>query len=165
MQTHIGIDLSYTATGIAMTGHQPSTFGTKPGPPHHERALTISGEIQRHLALTDGLICIEGGVNRSQAAFNSGILHGVVRCALRSNWHRVRLIPPATVKKYATGKGNVDKVAVIVAARERLGIDTLDDNEADAAWLLAIAHDLAGDPVVDLPKTHRSALDKLEAPA
>lgn len=40
-----------------------------------------------------------------------------------------------TIKKHATGKGNSDKTAMIAAANKR-GWPTNDDNEADALWLL-----------------------------
>lgn len=43
------------------------------------------------------------------------------------------------MKKYATGKGNSGKPAMIAAAKERLGYKGNNDNEADALWLLEIA--------------------------
>jgi Holliday junction resolvasome RuvABC endonuclease subunit len=52
-----------------------------------------------------------------------------------------RGIPVATIKRHVTGRGNVDKTAVIVAVRA-LGFDPADDNEADALALLdwALVH-------------------------
>ncbi|MFQ5510204.1 MAG: crossover junction endodeoxyribonuclease RuvC [Leptospirillia bacterium] len=44
-------------------------------------------------------------------------------------------VPVGTIKKYATGKGNAGKAAVIAAVRER-GYEPADDNEADAIALL-----------------------------
>lgn len=44
-------------------------------------------------------------------------------------------IPVGTVKKLATGKGNADKDAMVVAARARWGHEPEDDNEADALWI------------------------------
>lgn len=44
-------------------------------------------------------------------------------------------VPVGVIKKHATGKGNADKDAMIAAARNA-GVDTNDDNEADAFWLL-----------------------------
>jgi Holliday junction resolvasome RuvABC endonuclease subunit len=46
-----------------------------------------------------------------------------------------RGVPVATIKRHATGKGNADKDAVIIAVRA-LGFDPRDDNEADALALL-----------------------------
>jgi Holliday junction resolvasome RuvABC endonuclease subunit len=44
-------------------------------------------------------------------------------------------VPVGTIKKFATGKGNADKAAMI-AAMERRGHAPADDNEADALALL-----------------------------
>jgi len=43
------------------------------------------------------------------------------------------------IKKYATGKGNAGKPAMIYAAQTKLGYQGDDDNEADALWLLELA--------------------------
>ena len=46
-------------------------------------------------------------------------------------------VPVGTVKKYATGKGNANKDAMVVAAKEKWSdIDIKDDNQADALWIL-----------------------------
>ena len=44
-------------------------------------------------------------------------------------------VPVATIKKFATGKGNADKQAVIAAVKAK-GFQPQDDNEADALALL-----------------------------
>ena len=50
-------------------------------------------------------------------------------------------IPVGTIKRHATGKGNADKVAMLEAARARFGEGVIDDNQADALWLLSVALD------------------------
>ena len=45
------------------------------------------------------------------------------------------LVTPSQLKKFATGKGNVDKNVVIKEVYKRFGIDTDDDNTADAVVL------------------------------
>lgn len=47
--------------------------------------------------------------------------------------------PVGTLKKFATGKGNAGKDAMIKTCRDRLEVKPKDDNEADALWLLAWA--------------------------
>jgi Holliday junction resolvasome RuvABC endonuclease subunit len=48
----------------------------------------------------------------------------------------------ATLKKFATGKGNAEKGAMILAAKVKWPDATIeDDNEADARWLWQYAHD------------------------
>ncbi len=163
----IGVDLSYVATGIAWNDPRngnavTDTFATHPDDGvNTERAAIIAGHVHAHASEAD-LVVIEDGVNRSHAAFASGILHGIVRHTLSHIAGRIVLIPPATLKKYATGKGNADKTAVVVAARERLGYDGLDNNEADALWLRAIGYHLLARPVAAMPQTHVAALHKLE---
>ena len=46
---------------------------------------------------------------------------------------------PPTIKKHATGKGNASKDVVLDAARQRWGDAIIDDNAADARWLLDLA--------------------------
>lgn len=49
-------------------------------------------------------------------------------------------IPVGTIKKFATGKGNANKAAMILAAQARWpDANILDDNEADARWIWAYA--------------------------
>lgn len=43
-------------------------------------------------------------------------------------------VPVGTIKRFATGKGNANKAAMIAAAREQ-GEQITDDNQADAYWL------------------------------
>ncbi len=52
-------------------------------------------------------------------------------------------VPVGTIKRYATGKGNADKAAMIAAMRAR-GFTPADDNEADALALLLWATDAEG---------------------
>jgi len=54
-------------------------------------------------------------------------------------------IPVGTIKKYATGKGNSNKEAMVKAAKERWpDIDLVDDNQADALHLWAWAQEEYG---------------------
>ena len=52
-------------------------------------------------------------------------------------------VPVGTIKRFATGKGNADKAAVIAALRER-GFSPTDDNEADAIAILLWAKATTG---------------------
>ena len=55
-------------------------------------------------------------------------------------------MPVGVIKRFATGKGNAGKDAVIAAMRAR-GFSPADDNEADALALLlwAAAHRVGGE--------------------
>lgn len=49
------------------------------------------------------------------------------------------------IKKHATGKGNSNKDAMISAAKEKWpGVDIVDDNHADALWLLDLTKSKLG---------------------
>lgn len=63
-------------------------------------------------------------------------------------------IPVATAKKFATGKGNANKEAMMAAARERWPGWVGDDNEADARWIAACARGSQA----ERPKTAKEAL-------
>ena len=156
----IGCDLSFSETGIAWPGAVDTFQTSKDAGDLIKRAMMIAAHVHAH-ANEATLVVIEDGVHRSFAAFNSGVLHGVVRHTLAHIANRIVLVPPATLKKYATGKGNANKTAMIVTARERLGYLGMNDNEADALWLRAIGHELLGDPLCEMPKTHLVALEKL----
>ena len=52
-------------------------------------------------------------------------------------------VPVGTIKRFATGKGNADKDAVLAAMRER-GFQPTDDNEADAIAILLWAMETRG---------------------
>ena len=52
-------------------------------------------------------------------------------------------VPVGTIKRFATGKGNADKQAMIAAMRER-GFEPADDNEADAIAILLWAIETRG---------------------
>ncbi|PWS34576.1 hypothetical protein DFH01_23840 [Falsiroseomonas bella] len=52
-------------------------------------------------------------------------------------------VPVGTIKRFATGKGNADKAAMIAAIQAR-GFAPADDNEADAIALLLWATDAKG---------------------
>ena len=44
-----------------------------------------------------------------------------------------------TLKKYATGKGKASKIEMVEAAEKKFGFRPVDDNHADALWLLDYA--------------------------
>ena len=67
-------------------------------------------------------------------------------------------VPVGTIKRFATGKGNADKQAMIAAMRER-GFEPADDNEADAIAILLWAIETKGgvheQPGRDVPQARR----------
>ena len=161
----LGLDLSLTCTGVA--DPDGITRRIRPGA---RRDATRLAWIRQQLSVDlDGgidLAAIEGYSfgSRSSQAHSLGELGGVIRTHLHDQGVAYIAVPPATLKTYATGKGNAGKTAVIIAARDRLGYPGTDDNEADALWLWAFGLDLAGQPPIQLPQLHRRALDKITLP-
>src|SRR5690606_27950883 len=74
-------------------------------------------------------------------------------------------VPPATLKRYATGKGNADKDSVLLAvARRWPHVEIVGNDTADALALAAMGADHLGQPIAAMPATHRAALDKVDWP-
>jgi Holliday junction resolvasome RuvABC endonuclease subunit len=177
----IGLDLSLTATGLADFTHRGrevitktirSTSNGATAGPQHERLRGIVQEIAEHIWFMGAhptLIVVEGPSYGSKGAGTwdrAGLWWLVVDHILNQRNPRIPLavVPPAVLKKYATGRGNADKTAMAVAVQKRWGVELGDDNKVDAWWLGAAGRDRLGMPFVDLPKAQREALDKVTWP-
>jgi hypothetical protein len=175
----VGLDLSLTSTGLGrLTGGTLTTarFRTKPGTfqrddDRAERADTL-GRYRRIAAAccewaTDAaLVVVEGpSLHSKGSAFHQlAGLWWYVLDALDAAGQTWLVVDPSTLKVYATGKGNAGKDDMLAAAIRRLGWAGSGNDEADAAWLAAFGADLLGAPLVDLPQSHRRALDKVRRP-
>ncbi|MGH6920762.1 MAG: crossover junction endodeoxyribonuclease RuvC, partial [Geminicoccaceae bacterium] len=114
------------------------------------------------------IVVIEGaafGVARGNALVSLGELRGVVRVALFEAGLPVVEVAPASLKRYASGRGNASKADVLVAAVKRLGYTGSSDDEADALWLLAMALDQYDEIRSPVPKAQREALSRVGWPA
>jgi Holliday junction resolvasome RuvABC endonuclease subunit len=177
----IALDLSLTETGWAShvwlgTGiYGPSRAGVMK-PPRSDgsgmrRLSWFRGQVRQMCRHYDpAVVVIEGyayGMARGASQQHSlGELGGVVRLAL----HDLRIpyvdVAPASLKKYAVGKGNAKKEEVLVAAVKRLGYHGSNHNVADAMWLRQMAADHYGaEGAVPMPKAQRAALEAGEWPA
>jgi len=168
-----GLDLSLTATGIVTYAGGDLTARTVGGTVRgsdleaaHRRLQTILTAIAdlRHydlVVIEDGFVAGSGDTTKKLSG-----LHWLVR-----HWLWLRGIPyvlvnVAHVKQYAVGKGSgsgTDKDSVVLAVARRYGhlVTVMNNNEADALVLAAIALDSYGVPLVDVPATHRRALAKV----
>lgn len=113
------------------------------------------------------LVVIEGyafGVQGQQGHISLGELGGVVRCALADRDIPFVEIPPSSLKMFATGKGNAKKEAVLVAAIQKLKYGGNSTDEADALWLLEMAHTYYGGRAESAPDPQFRALSKTTWP-
>ncbi len=165
----IGLDLSLTATGVALAHDETLTVTSK------QRGVARLIELRdRIVRLCDAgpfghvdLVMIEGYSygSKNSHAHALGELGGIIRVALTEAGIRYVDVPPSNLKKYATGKGNASKGLVLVEAVKRLGYVGSSDNESDALWLreVGLAHcSPAG--AADVPALNRTALDGIEFP-
>jgi crossover junction endodeoxyribonuclease RuvC len=88
-----------------------------------------------------------GAVGR---AFDIGELGGVVKLLAYRGGVDLVLVPPAVLKKFATGKGNAKKPEMIAAVRKVWGMDIPQDDMADAFLLYQF-----GEPYLNHRKRRR----------
>ena len=147
---YVGIDPSLTSSGLVIIGQNsilplcitPKTLrGT-------ERLAYIRDEVQDALPRENTFACIEGpAMHAIGRADDLGQLRGVLLLLLYDLKIPTTIIPPTVLKKFATRHGNAKKEQVIEAALLKWGI-VLNDDEADAAWLAAIAQALQDNSIV-----------------
>lgn len=159
----VGVDLSLTATGVADSSGA-YTLKSKPMQDRFQRYQNIWRDLRRHL--NDGDIVVLEAYS-SHLKGNAQFLWefgGVIRWFLREQGFVWAEISPATLKRFATGRGNADKIAMAVSASKRAGLEFKTDNECDAFWLMAAGYDWYGQPVISLPEAHREALRSVDWP-
>lgn len=152
-----------TATGVALA--DGTTLTIKPKGAGDVRLVSIKDQVLDAVRLAD-FVVLEDMPARLQAnaAKAVGFVHGAVRTLLVEIHRPYAAVPPATLKAYATGKGNADKTAMAIAALKRTGREFADDNQCDAAWLRWAGLDRLGAPEFALPQVQRDRLDKAAWP-
>lgn len=174
----IGVDPSLTATGMAFLSPDGSirldTVASEPGK-IEDRLLDIMRRINKKVGGAVGapsfkpdLVVIEGlafGSNDPSAQERSA-LHFLIRIQLHSQGIPFKLVPPQTLKKFCVGSAgpSVKKEHVLKAVFQRWGVDTMDNNQADAAGLAYIGAAILG----RIPATNaaqQQVVDHILAPA
>jgi len=156
----IGLDLSLTATGYA---DESRIEVWRPKNKGHERFLFILDAINAALTWhSDAIIAIEGFSfgSKGRSLYEIAGLGYLVRHELWTREVPYVEVPPSSLKKYATGRGNVGKDEMIAAAIRRFGYEGPADNNAVDAFLLRhfmLQHD--GTPEVEVPKANQAAAD------
>lgn len=172
----VGLDPSLTAAAVAHSGGMLYLTGTKnltvptQGLTWRVRELDklADGIAARTLAQGHPDLVVIELLPRAGTRFDPerGYLWWYIVGALVLRGIPVLEVSVATIKKYATGKGNAAKSAMIEATVRRLPqFETGgDDNLCDAVWACAIGREMLGHPLAEMPAVNRSALAKLVLP-
>lgn len=146
----MGLDLSLTATGIAifdsstMTAKHLSVVDLTKVPLKKLKGMPRLEHIRKEVqavarAYEPELVVIEGySFGSGGRAFSLGELGGVVLLTLFKMRKTVFSVPPSTLKKFITGSGKGgegSKGRMMLELFKRWGISTEDNNVADAACL------------------------------
>lgn len=128
----VGLDLSLTATGICdergARFHKTDLRGM-------ERLNDILDAVIWAVVSSD-LVVIEGySYGSANQAHQLGELGGIIRHYLHTSRMAYVDVPPSTLKKFATGKGNAGKPDMLAAAIRAGYEGPNDDNCVDAWWL------------------------------
>lgn len=161
----IAFDLSLRATGVAH--HDGSTHRIRPKETGAARLAELRDRILGCATVPwADLIVLEGLALRANGGGHAELagLHTLIKVAL---WEREQAfveVPPATLKKAATGRGNAQKPDLRAELIKRAGLDLADDNECDAWWLRYTALHHYGHAPFEVPQNHRDAIEKIDWP-
>lgn len=166
---YIGIDPSLNATGIAVVQHDMVVAHKTISPPKGVVGIPRLRDCRDQLKAYLGLLCNPvAGIMVEGYSFGShnrqhhiGEWGGVLRLALYEWGYQVYSMPPTSLKKYATGKGNAaGKAPMVMAAYRMSGLDLSSaEDEADAVLL---AYALRSHLYSGATKVQLEALKKVE---
>lgn len=171
----VGIDLSLTSTGIARIDRDADTITTScvtskgradaTLPERGRRLVRLLIAITAQVPPAD-LVVVESpsfGQARQGGQHDRAGLWWLVVEHLHARGYPVAEVAPAARAKYATGKGNAAKDAVLAAVVRRYpGVDVTGNDQADALILAAMGARHLSAPVDELPKAHLEAMVKVQ---
>jgi crossover junction endodeoxyribonuclease RuvC len=137
----LGIDPSLASTGICLmngeTGEVGETMAIQPSDVGMKRLAIFRQEIINLITMMSGIrVFIEGysfgsgGKRESMAE-----LGGVIRLTLYDHEIEFIEVPPKTLKKFATGNGNADKIQMGVQLMKEFSLEYPTSDQTDAFWL------------------------------
>lgn len=151
MRAVVGIDPSLTGTAVCVMREdgkvRMTRHGSKPADGIHARLARYGALVNAVCGTFDhfrpACIAIEGYSFGSQGrGIRDGAeFGGLLRDEIAATFPGVPFheIPPKSVKQFATGRGNADKMAVAVACVKRWGVEFATSDEYDAYVLARMA--------------------------
>lgn len=162
----MGVDTS-TKTGYVILDDKGDVakVGVISYPPHTNRFARFAGYTRDVYDLVDAygvdLVIIEGYAFAGK--FNNSLQYELGAC-IRMKLYQEEVpfveVPPTSLKKFVTGKGNAKKNLMLLSVYKRWDFDTEDDNEADAYGLAQFGRAIKGHDV-GLPAVNLTALEKV----
>jgi hypothetical protein len=164
-----GIDVSLTGTGVAtLSGTTLIATKGRRKDSIAQRRTRIKGIVDQvliEIGVVD-LAVVEGPSHHSVGGSvwdRAGLWWRIVD-GLCARDIPIAVVPPMSRAKYATGKGNSRKSAVLDAAQTRYGAILPTDDEADALILRAMGLEWLGQALAEVPDGHRAALAGVQWP-
>jgi Holliday junction resolvasome RuvABC endonuclease subunit len=144
----VGVDPSATSTGLAVITPELTLATTTIRPKELRLGARLKFIQDELLAFVKNqniqriYSCIEGpSLESTNQADTLGQVRGVILVTLENLGAVVTVVPPTTLKKFATRSGSADKEDMIAAAFTKWNV-VLKDDAADAAWLAQLAYSL-----------------------
>lgn len=172
----VGVDLSLTSTAVAALDvesgelfvHRIKSKGTATDSLHTKlgRYRLLSEDIAKAaVSVKPTVVAIEGAqfaTSKDTSAHRRAGVWWRVCDLIESEGIPVIEVPPTTLKKWGTGKGNAGKDMVLAAAVRRWPDVITQNDEADAAWLSDISAYVTGASLVTKTKARDAILSKLD---
>lgn len=142
----LGIDPSLTSTGVSYrrgNGKIQAYALGKKELKGMERIAFLRDSVHTYLVRNNpSLVVFEGYAlgfrGKTNTIFDIGELGGVLKLLILERGIDILLTPPTSLKLFATGKGNADKNEVMLALREKLGVQFSTSDQYDATGLLVM---------------------------
>lgn len=174
---YVGLDIS-TKTGIAiinlnhpkgMTISTKQITSKKTGIDRahdiwNQVSILMNDKVPDHYAYSKTFkIIIEGyGFARTQNIIPLIEIGTVMRYNLWTDGYNYIDVPPTSLKKFVTGKGNVKKEQMLKEVFKRFHIDCYSSDEADAVGLAYFGMALDNKLKIELPQANLEALKKFQ---
>lgn len=165
-----GLDLSITSTGFCRTDGETGLIQPKQSDGDH-RLIIIRDIVLTQVGDAD-LVVVEDDRSGLKGAAANALLHlqGTVRSALMDCGIPYAVVPPPTLKMFATGSGSATKADMAIAALKRAGREFEKDkagDQCDSWWLrcAGLEHYKATVLPFDLPQRQKDALKKVSWPS